>query len=94
MAAWKDLFTVGERSNFDSLSGILNATIDITSGLVNFLLSVILSIYMLLSSKESLITQVRKLIYAFLLKEAADKLVYIGNLKQYYIFKIYFWTVM
>lgn len=81
MAAWKDLFTVGGEIISNSLSGILNATMNITSGLVNFLLSVILSIYML-SSKESLITQVRKLIYAFLPRKAADKLVYIGNLSN------------
>lgn len=81
MAAWKDLFTVGGEIISNSLSSILNTTMNITSGLINFILSVILSIYML-SSKETLIHQLRKIIYAFLPRKAADKLIYIGNLSN------------
>mgnify|MGYP000300435605 CR=1 FL=1 len=81
MTAWKDLFTVGGEIISNSLSSILNTTLNITSGLINFILSIILSVYML-SSKETLIYQIKKLLYAFLDEKTADKLIYIGKISN------------
>ena len=64
LLAWKDILQVGGQLLGNSLNGILNVTIGITSGVVNFILSLVLAIYML-ASKETLILQLKKFIYAF-----------------------------
>lgn len=79
MSTWKELLKVGGQLLTTSLTGILNTTISITNGLINFVLSIVFSIYML-ASKETLIKHMKKFIYAFLNKPVADKILRISRL--------------
>ncbi|MGG7142522.1 AI-2E family transporter [Clostridium nigeriense] len=79
MGTWKELLQFSANFLTTSLSGILNTTVTITSGIINFILSLVLTIYML-ASKETLIYQLKKFLYAFTKKDFADKTVEIGRL--------------
>ena len=79
MGTWRELLQFFANFLTTSLSSILNTTVTITSGIVNFILSLVLTIYML-ASKETLIYQLKKLLYAFTKKNIADKTIEIGRL--------------
>lgn len=79
MSTWQDLLQLLANFLTKSLSGILSTTVTITSGIFNFILSLVLTIYML-SSKETLIHQLKKILYAFSKKDIADKTIEIGQL--------------
>lgn len=79
--AWKELLTVVGQLITSSLTGLITTTINITSGLVNFILSVIFAIYML-ASKESIIIQIKKLIKAFLPNKISTKILYLGRISN------------
>ncbi|WP_297633257.1 AI-2E family transporter [uncultured Clostridium sp.] len=74
IGAWKNILSVGTTVITSGLSSILSFTISFTSGVVDFIMSLILAIYMLYS-KEMLIRQSKKVIYALLRKNEADKIV-------------------
>lgn len=76
---WKDILQVGGQLLGNSLNGILNVTIGITSGVVNLILSLVLAIYML-ASKETLLLQLKKFIFAFTKRSFADKIIEIGHI--------------
>ena len=79
MSTWKELLQFSANFLTTSLSSILNTTMTITSGIFNFILSLVLTIYML-ASKETLIYQLKKFLYAFAKKEIADKTIEVGRL--------------
>lgn len=79
MNTWQELLKYFANFLTTSLTGILNTTVSITSGFINFILSLVLTIYML-SSKETLIYQLKKLLYAFLNNTIVDKILSIGRL--------------
>lgn len=76
---WQELLKFFANFLTTSLTSILSTTMSITSGLINFVLSLVLTIYML-ASKETLIYQLKKLLYAFLNKNIVDKAIDIGRL--------------
>lgn len=82
MTTWQDLLRIATTFLTTSLTGILSTTVTITSSVINFILSVILAIYML-SSKENLILIFKKLLFAFSKKEIANKIVDISKLSNY-----------
>lgn len=79
--AWQDLLKVTGQILGTSLSGILDITVNITSGIVDFVLSLFLAIYML-ASKETLIRNLKKFLYAFLNKRTADKIINVGQISN------------
>lgn len=81
LVVWKDILQLGGQFLGNSLNGLLNVTIGVTSGVANFILSLVLAIYML-ASKETLILQLKKFIYAFTKKSLADKLMEIGQISN------------
>ena len=81
LLVWKDILQLGGQFLGNSLNGLLNVTIGVTSGVANFILSLVLAIYML-ASKETLILQLKKFIYAFTKKSLADKLMEIGQISN------------
>lgn len=81
LIVWKDILQISGQILGNSLNGILNVTIGITSGVANFILSLVLAIYML-ASKETLILQFKKFIYAFTKRNFADKLIEIGHISN------------
>ncbi|MBS5938331.1 AI-2E family transporter [Clostridium sp.] len=82
MTTWQDLLRIVTTFLTTSLTGILSTTVTITSGVINFILSVILTIYML-SSKEKLVLNFKKLLFAFSKKEIANKIIDISKLSNY-----------
>ncbi|MGL5616962.1 MAG: AI-2E family transporter [Sarcina sp.] len=74
LGAWKNILSVGATFITSSLSSILSFTISFTSGVVDFVMSLILAIYMLFS-KELLIKQIRKVFYAIFRKKEANKII-------------------
>ncbi|WP_294187880.1 AI-2E family transporter [uncultured Clostridium sp.] len=79
MNTWQELLKYFANFLSTSLTGILNTTVSITSGLINFILSLVLTIYML-ASKETLIYQIKKILYAFLNNAIVDKILSVGRL--------------
>ncbi|TGY42747.1 AI-2E family transporter [Clostridium sartagoforme] len=82
MTTWQDLLRIVTTFLTTSLTGILSTTVTITSGVINFILSVILTIYML-SSKEKLVLNFKKLLFAFSKKEIANKIIDISKISNY-----------
>ena len=78
LSAWKEVLQFTGQIVVSSLSGVVNITVGFTSGLVNFILSLIFSIYMLLN-KERLQLGMKKVLYAFSKKNFADKVMYLGR---------------
>lgn len=81
MTTWKELLTMVGGLLTTSLTSILTTTISITSGVVNFVLSIVLTIYML-ASKETLLYHSKKILYAFIFKPLADKIIRVIRLSN------------
>lgn len=79
ISTWRELLKFFANFLTTSLTGILSTTVTITSGIVNFVLSLVLTIYML-ASKETLIYQAKKMLYAFTPKSFADKSIRVGKI--------------
>lgn len=75
LSAWREILQFTGQIVVTSLSGVVNITVGFTSGLVNFILSLIFSIYMLLN-KERLQIGMKKVLYAFSKNNFADKIMY------------------
>lgn len=81
ITTWKELLTIVGGLLTTSLTSILTTTISITSGVVNFALSIVLTIYML-ASKETLLYHSKKMLYAFVSKPLSDKLIRVVRLSN------------
>ena len=81
LSAWREILQFTGQIVVSSLSGVVNITVGFTSGLFNFILSVIFSIYMLLN-KERLQLGMKKVLYAFSGKKFADKIMYLGKISN------------
>lgn len=79
--AWREILQFTGQIVVSSLSGVVNITVGFTSGLFNFILSVIFSIYMLLN-KERLQLGMKKVLYAFSGRKFADKIMYLGKISN------------
>ncbi|ELC8373056.1 AI-2E family transporter [Clostridium perfringens] len=76
---WKEILKVTSQIVGTSLGYLLDFTLGITYGVINFFLSLILAIYML-ASKEILISQLKLIIYAFVSKNKADRIIELGKM--------------
>lgn len=79
--AWKDILGFAGQFLGSTINHIVNITINITSSIVNFFLAIIFSIYML-SSKEKLIFQLKKVLFAYFNKRVCEKLIRIGKISN------------
>lgn len=79
IGTWQEILKFLSNLLTNSLSGILNTTVSITSGFINFILSLVLTVYML-ASKETLIRHTKKVLYAFTKRSVANKVIKISNL--------------
>jgi len=79
--AWKDFAAFGSKFLGNSLSSLLTMTLGLTAGVFNFILSMVLALYML-SNKEKLIIQIKKFLFAFLKKDIAKKVIAIGKISN------------
>jgi predicted PurR-regulated permease PerM len=62
--------------------GLINITLGVTSTIINFALAIITAIYVL-SSKEKLALQIKKILYAYFNKEKVNKILKVGRLTNY-----------
>ncbi|MDK0954693.1 AI-2E family transporter [Clostridium perfringens] len=76
---WKEILKVTSQIVGTSLGYLLDFTLGITYGVINFFLALILAIYML-ASKEILISQLKLIIYAFVSKNKADRIIELGKM--------------
>ena len=76
---WKEILKVTSQIVGTSLGYLLDFTLGITYGVINFFLALILAIYML-ASKEILISQLKLIIYAFVNKNKADRIIELGKM--------------
>ncbi len=63
------------------LPSVLNMTFSITEAIAKIFIGIVISIYMLLS-KEKLIAQCKKLLYAFTSKEVTEKIIRLGQISH------------
>ena len=63
----------------DYLPGVWNHTINFTSAVINFILGIVLAIY-LLFNKEKYTLEIKKLLYAFLSRQNAERVLRIGQM--------------
>ncbi len=66
----------------NAVVGVTNMVIGITGALFNFVLSIVFAIY-LIFSKEKIILQAKKIMYAYLDKQVVRKLRYVGEVTKY-----------
>lgn len=76
---WKEILKVTSQIVGTSLGYLLDFTLGITYEVINFFLALILAIYML-ASKEILISQLKLIIYAFVSKNKADRIIELGKM--------------
>lgn len=79
--AWKDVLSFAGQFLGVTLNRLVNITVSLTSGVVNLFLAVIFAIYML-ASKEVLIFQCKKLLYAHLKEKTANYILKVGRLSN------------
>ena len=79
------LLTQGIQSLANSATSLLpsvfNMTISITEAIAKTFIGIVISIYMLLS-KEKLIAQFKKMLYAFTNKEVTEKIIHLGQISH------------
>lgn len=76
---WNKIISMVTTVTGNLAGSLINAIVGITSGAFSFLMSIIFAIYML-ASKEKLILNVKRLVYAFLPKKTAVKVISVGSL--------------
>lgn len=81
LSAWKEVIQFTGQVLASSLTSVVNITVGFTSGLFNFILSIIFSIYMLLN-KEDLQLGMKKVLYSFIRKSFADRLIRLGKISN------------
>ena len=81
LSAWKEVIQFTGQVLASSLTSVVNITVGFTSGLFNFILSIIFSIYMLLN-KEDLQLGMKKVLYSFIRKSFADRVILLGKISN------------
>ncbi|MEN8075412.1 AI-2E family transporter [Clostridioides difficile] len=81
LSAWREILQFTGQIVVSSLSGVVNITVGFTSGVLNFLISIIFSIYMLIN-KERLQLGIKKVLYALSEKKFADKVMYLAKISN------------
>lgn len=81
VGAWRDVLQFAGQFVGQSITGIINTTFTITSGIFTLIISIVIAIYMLIS-KEELILGLKKVIYAIFNKKIAEKITYVGEISN------------
>ena len=76
---WSSLLTQASQVTTDVVGSVANATVGVASGIFTFVMSLIFSVYMLYS-KEKLIRNLKRVLYAFLPAKRAQQVISIGSL--------------
>lgn len=81
LSAWREILQFTGQIVVSSLSGVVNITVGFTSGVLNFIISIIFSVYMLIN-KERLQRGIKKVLYAVSEKKFADKVMYLAKISN------------
>lgn len=81
VSAWKDILQFAGQFLGQSITGIINTTFTITSGIFTSIISFVIAIYMLIS-KEQLILGLKKVIYAIFNKKIAEKIIHVVKISN------------
>lgn len=81
LSAWKDVLQFTGQIVVSSLTGVVDITVGFTSGVFNFIISIIFSVYMLIN-KERLQVGMKKVLYALSEKKFADKTMYLAKISN------------
>ena len=76
---WKEILNISTSIIGSFLSNAIDITINVTSSLIDLVLSIVFAVYML-ANKEKLILQMKKILFAFFNKRFAEKTVEIAKL--------------
>lgn len=76
--AWQEILKTITHLFGGLASYLVGLTVDFTTAVIDFFLAIVLAVYML-SSKEKLVCQLKKVIYAYLRKDIADKILSVGQ---------------
>lgn len=78
---WGDMISKLTSFTSNFVGSVVNVTLGVTSGVANFIIGLIFAVYML-SNKEMLIKNLKRVIYAFFSQKIACKLLSIGTLSN------------
>lgn len=81
LATWQEVLAFSSKFFGFAFGHIVDFTLNITSSIVNFVLSIIFAIYML-ANKETLLRHRDKVLKAYFPKKVLDKLYYIGEISN------------
>lgn len=81
MNMWKEIAEAAGKVTAGFLSQIVNVTMSVTSAIMDFFIAFILAIYML-SSKERLLVNMKRFMYAFFKKEKVDSLIKVAHIVE------------
>lgn len=79
MDAWESILSKGSSILLTVFQHLLGLTGQITSGVINFFVAVIISVYLLMS-REQFFAQLRKVLYALFSKKTVEQMLYVGRL--------------
>lgn len=79
LTAGKEVINLVSSLSSKLFSEIVSITVGVTSSVINFVIAFIVSIYILLS-KEKLVLQIKKILYAILEKNKVNKIIKLWNL--------------
>ncbi len=79
LGAWQEILQGIGQILSGVLNGIVSTTVSATSTIINFSIGFVFAIYMLLT-KESLIVQIKKILYSIMKKEKVEALISVGRL--------------
>jgi len=75
---WNDIIARTTQFTTAALQGLLSLTVSLTNGIINFIMGLIVSVYLLIQ-KEKLIRIVKKLVYGFASRTTAERLIETGS---------------
>ncbi|MGL5648352.1 MAG: AI-2E family transporter [Clostridium sp.] len=78
---WKELLSFASKFFGFAFSHVIDFTINFTSSLINFILAIVFSIYML-SNKETLLRHIDKIITAYTSSKIKEKIYYLGRISN------------
>ena len=76
---WTSMLSQASQITTDVVGSVATATMGVASGVFTFVMSLIFSVYMLFS-KEKLLKNLKRVLYAFLPRKRAQKLISVGSL--------------
>lgn len=78
MNAWQEILKTVTHLFGGLASYIVSITVDVTTAIIDFCLAFVLAVYML-SSKEKLICQLKKVMYAYIKRDIVEKILGVGQ---------------